>query len=88
MSPKETKVVKMKPKMVTAYNMPYIVNKISDDYVKQQFERTLIRYLQAQLRTMPRVQDESGLQERFANLQRLLELTENLDTKFSWEKPE
>ena len=58
-----------KPKMVKAYNMAYIFSVIDEEIDKKKVQNMLIRYLQAQLRTMPRTIEEDGeLMERFANL--------------------
>ncbi len=65
----KTKEVATKPKMVNAFNLQYIFSKIDSKEDKKAIEKTLCRYLNAQLRTMPRIVDQDeGLKERFANL--------------------
>ena len=71
--------------MVTAYNMQYILSRIDNHEDKRKIENHLEKYLQAQLRTMPRIIDpDSGLTERFASLQKLQTLLNDLSNQVAW----
>ena len=73
--------------MVQAFNMPYILSKVNSKDDKRNIEKNLCRYLNAQLRTMPRIVDQDeGLKERFANLQKLLKIVEDLPQKVTWKE--
>lgn len=73
--------------MITAYNMQYILSKVHDMDDKIMIQRILCRFIESQLKTMPRTIDQdANMKDRFHNLQRLMDKTEKLDKEVCWEK--
>ena len=73
--------------MITAYNMQYILSKVHDMDDKIMIQRILCRFIESQLKTMPRTIDQdANMKDRFTNLQKLMDKTENLDKEVCWEK--
>ena len=73
--------------MITAYNMQYILSKVHDMDDKNMIQRILCRFIESQLKTMPRTIDQdANMKDRFSNLQKLMERTENIDKEVCWEK--